>query len=415
MPKRAIMANKSFYTFVVLVCLCIALFVFGIVEPKQVQQNQLPKQTSLTKAASPFEVVQSQKKTAIKQQQENQATANNVVDKTPKVNIGSDITMDERQVISIESYGLAFDHSQLTYQWLTPADYYRRIRDTPINDNFYWHHAARLLDTTKPTVTFHAPAVDYPTELHLYLVITDQYGHWAMDTLTLNINPIEIASLSFHELDIPDNGLKQCIEKHTSTQDLSFAGEMKSLNCKSYKIRKLEGIEYLTNLQELNLVDNIIVDIDELSELKKLHTLNLNGNQIYDLRPLSVLSSLILLSLNNNKIEDVTPLSKINNLYSLSLNHNKLTDIRPLSAMHSLIELSLANNPLQQLHSLNKLVQLKTLDVSYTQLATLGPLTRMRRLTYLDVSETNNLRCMHLDWLERLPRTTVKRKGECRL
>ena len=81
-----------------------------------------------------------------------------------------------------------------------------------------------------------------------------------------------------------------------------------SLEIRGTKIRDLTGLELATNLNDLVLVGNGIVNVAVLSGLTNLTKLNLGNNSISDLSPLEGLTSLKELLLQNNKISDVLPL-----------------------------------------------------------------------------------------------------------
>ncbi len=92
-------------------------------------------------------------------------------------------------------------------------------------------------------------------------------------------------------------------------------------------INDLEGIQYCTNLEILNL----------------------GGNQISDLTPISDLVNLESLSLYCNQISDITPLSNLSKLSRLQLHYNLISDIKPLVSNPAIGEgfyLELGVNPL---------------------------------------------------------------------
>ena len=80
-------------------------------------------------------------------------------------------------------------------------------------------------------------------------------------------------------------------------------------------ISDLTGLDFATNLQSLNLRENLISDISALSALSNLSSLNLSKNSISDLSPLAGLNHLSHLDIHMNDISDVSPLSGLNNLF----------------------------------------------------------------------------------------------------
>jgi Leucine-rich repeat (LRR) protein len=111
-------------------------------------------------------------------------------------------------------------------------------------------------------------------------------------------------------------------------------------------IKDISGLEYLKNLEKLDLGGNEISDLSPLSSLIKLEFLSLERNRITDVSPLASLTNLKILHLYNNQITDVTPLSSLVNLGTLSLSNNQITDISSLAAL-SVDNLTLDGNPLR--------------------------------------------------------------------
>ena len=70
-----------------------------------------------------------------------------------------------------------------------------------------------------------------------------------------------------------------------------------------------------------------------LNNLTNLINLSLNNNQIIDLTTLSNLTNLEVLRLDDNQIIDLTSLSQLTNLKRLYLNDNQIIDLNPLSQL----------------------------------------------------------------------------------
>lgn len=97
---------------------------------------------------------------------------------------------------------------------------------------------------------------------------------------------------------------------------------LKTLLADSYNISSIEGLQYATNLTELNLYPNGNAG----------HSVGL----ISDLTPLTNLSQLQIVALNQNNISDITPLMNKPKLTQLGLAYNHITDISPLSTSPNL-------------------------------------------------------------------------------
>jgi alpha-tubulin suppressor-like RCC1 family protein len=117
-----------------------------------------------------------------------------------------------------------------------------------------------------------------------------------------------------------------------------------SLNAYNKNISNLEGIQYFSGLEELELSSNQISNISVLSGLTSLKHLYLGNNQIRDISPLSGLTSLKELFLQANQISNISALRGLTGLEVLYLFGNKISDISVLRGLTGLKELSLAGN-----------------------------------------------------------------------
>ncbi|MCP4541192.1 MAG: hypothetical protein GY832_29005 [Chloroflexi bacterium] len=97
-------------------------------------------------------------------------------------------------------------------------------------------------------------------------------------------------------------------------------------------ISSLNGLQCMTNLEELYLSFNMITDFSLLSGLPNLKSLVLHYNTITDISPLNGLTKLEKLDLSYNTITDITPLSALTKLETLDLVSNMITDLSPLVA-----------------------------------------------------------------------------------
>jgi Leucine-rich repeat (LRR) protein len=125
----------------------------------------------------------------------------------------------------------------------------------------------------------------------------------------------------------------------------------------------IEPLRHMTNLRELNLMSNQIVDISPLSNLANLRNLVLLNNQISDLSPLSGLTELEELDLGENEISDISALSVITNLRRLLLYRNHIDDITPLGELINLRHLELSRNKVSDITPLNVLPMLGILTL----------------------------------------------------
>ncbi|MEP6517992.1 CHAT domain-containing protein [Microcoleus vaginatus] len=167
---------------------------------------------------------------------------------------------------------------------------------------------------------------------------------------------------------------------------LSKFTNLRKLNLSLNQITDVQPLSGLTNLRFIALNFNQISDMKPLSRLTNLTELFLEANQIVDVKPLAGLTNLTGLSLASNQIVDVTPLSRMTELNFLYLSGNKIADVKPLSGLTNLILLFLASNQIADLKPLAGLTNLTALDLSRNQIEDAKPLAGLVNLTTLDLS-----------------------------
>lgn len=118
---------------------------------------------------------------------------------------------------------------------------------------------------------------------------------------------------------IPDKVLYDAVlaEGDTNRDGVLTKGEAEgitSLKCSDKGIRSIQGIQFLINLNELELTRNAISDISALSGMNNLIELNMSNNVISDISGLVGLNNLVRLYLSSNQISDISGLGNLNNL-----------------------------------------------------------------------------------------------------
>ncbi len=147
---------------------------------------------------------------------------------------------------------------------------------------------------------------------------------------------------------LPDVPLTK--ERMQTVGDIDVAGK---------GISDITGLEFATNLRELDLRDNPITDLRPLANLTTLKRLYLSdifpNAPTLDLRPLAELINLEELTLENSKVSDIGPLARLKKLRILHLSHNDISDLRPLVGLRELRELRIRGNPIEDLTPLSGL------------------------------------------------------------
>lgn len=137
------------------------------------------------------------------------------------------------------------------------------------------------------------------------------------------------------------------------------------------EITDITGIEYLTNLESINLNNNKITDLTPLSNLEHLKDLYIGLNDCVDFSPLSNLKNLEKLHLGGNNMSNgLSFLQNLNNLEELRLNACEIPNEIDISYIFNLHKLKFLDLTLwrwvteEHLQGVSGLSNLKTLELS---------------------------------------------------
>lgn len=135
--------------------------------------------------------------------------------------------------------------------------------------------------------------------------------------------------------------IRDMIDKPTGDIAEDEIADITELKAGNRGIKKLEGIENIVNLEELDLWKAEISDISLLANLKKLVYLRLSKTGVKDLTPLKELPNLEELYLQEIPATDLTPVGELKSLKMLYLEKTKFDSLEPLLLIPDLQELYL--------------------------------------------------------------------------
>ncbi|MDY3122124.1 leucine-rich repeat domain-containing protein [Suipraeoptans intestinalis] len=164
-----------------------------------------------------------------------------------------------------------------------------------------------------------------------------------------------------------------------------------------YWIDNLEGLQYATNMQVLEITStNIkegasIRDLSPLADLTRLESIQLISDNISNIDPLKKLTNLTLLKLDSNQIEDISALVNMKKLSTLTIRQNQIKDASVLTGLTALQYADLSSNQITALPDLSNLKTLKTLLLGGNQLTDVTPIGKLRSLEELDLSKNPNI------------------------
>jgi len=189
----------------------------------------------------------------------------------------------------------------------------------------------------------------------------------------------------------------------TTIERVVYGGTLRPSPEKPFE--NLDGIQNLTGLTQLNLINRLITDISPLRSLTNLVSLNLHTNWFSDLSPVSELTNLERLIISENPISDISPLAgltrlrqlHVHGLYPYQLQHylnmddgrdpnvvfNGITDISPLAGMTEMRLLRIHLNAISDISPLANLTKLTHLRIYNSEIKDISALANLDNLILL--------------------------------
>lgn len=202
------------------------------------------------------------------------------------------------------------------------------------------------------------------------------------------------------------------LEPDSDIMASQLAEELTVLHAERHAIQRLDGLQYATGLQALNLSSNLLDDVSLLTQLAvqqaaepKLHMLDVSSNQLTALPDLSGFHQLSTLYLGFNELTELTALAGLNDLSTLEVTQNPVADLSdiahlPLQNLRlnntdidseqlwylqqmPLVSLHLYDTDTESIEALSALHGLQQLDISYSRVRDLSPLKNLTALSWL--------------------------------
>ena len=189
------------------------------------------------------------------------------------------------------------------------------------------------------------------------------------------------------------NGSNQLI----IAQAASLSG---SISCSSQNISSIEGLQYFTGINSLDISTNQLTNISQVANLTLLKTLHAEENQLAILPSLNNLVNLQRLIVHTNQLKSLPELLQNIQLTQLVLFNNQLASLPDLSVLSNLKKIDAGNNLLTVTPNLSGNLKLTNLylDRNY--------LTQSPDLANLDSLTSVQLHSNYFSFSDLIPYTT---------
>ena len=192
------------------------------------------------------------------------------------------------------------------------------------------------------------------------------------------------------QVHIPDPNLRAAVVEALgkspnapiTVEEMQGLGELRAEN---RDIHDLAGLQFATNLNNLDLRGNQINDISPIGGLINLRTLVLRGSPLSDIFPVRNLTNLDRLELPKTMILDLSPVRGLMNLRTLYLWDTNISDLSPLAGLINLETLHINSTNVSDLSPLAGLINLKNIHTCGTPISDLSPLADLTKLELVDM------------------------------
>ena len=186
-------------------------------------------------------------------------------------------------------------------------------------------------------------------------------------------------------------GLRRLRARYRDIHDLAglqFATNLNELDLKNNQVSDLSPIAGLIGLRELWLQDNPVSDISPLRGLTNLTHLEVDGTPVSDISPVRGLTNLTHLEVDGTPVSDISPIAGLINLDSLGFEGDNVSDLSPIAGLINLKHISAgwghSVSDLSFLAGLTKLEVISLNDGKISDLTPLAGLTNLKELHFQD-------------------------------
>jgi Leucine-rich repeat (LRR) protein len=171
--------------------------------------------------------------------------------------------------------------------------------------------------------------------------------------------------------------IREALGKPTGDITLEELAGISELDASMKGILSINALQYMTNLEKLEIYGNEISDLTPLKSLVRLREIYGYENKISSLKPVGDLKSLQKLYMCWNSFTDLSPLSGLSNLRELSFGDCGVSDISPLAGLTQLEILRMYDNNITNLSPLSGMTNLQELRVTGNPITDFTPVERL--------------------------------------
>ncbi len=163
---------------------------------------------------------------------------------------------------------------------------------------------------------------------------------------------------------------------------------LEKLNCGNTMVKSLAPLRNLKKLRDLDLHYTTIVNLKILKDLRAIEILNVSENiSLYTLEGINFMSELRELNCSKTNVNNLSPLSKLKRIERLDCSDTKVYSLRPIQFVKSLSDIDFSNTNIRGKtldyllgHSTMMMIRCKNISISDKEIADFTRLLKQKNL-----------------------------------
>ena len=189
-------------------------------------------------------------------------------------------------------------------------------------------------------------------------------------------------------VNVPDPILAEVLREKIGQEELT-RGKLRrisSLILNDYAITDLTGLEYATQLSDLEMKRTLVTSLEPLRNLERLAYFFAAGSPISTIEPFTGSPRLNYVSLNSTQITDISALRGSTTLVRLEIASTQISDLSALQDSPNFREIYAQDTLVSDLSPLGGLRELRTVSVPNAQVSDIMTIAGLPELTILNVN-----------------------------
>jgi hypothetical protein len=184
--------------------------------------------------------------------------------------------------------------------------------------------------------------------------------------------------------------LSRCVKTSLAKENVTDRSLIKKLVCQDEEINTLESISDLTGLEGLYLQGNTLTSLNGLKPLVNLKRLSIAGNKtLTSTKGIEYATNLVELQANKTPISDLFGMDKLLKIEVIAFMQSNISDVSVFKNTTSLLEITLSYNKISDISAFSKSINLSKVSISNNNILDVSTFKNMNNLNWLTAYSNN--------------------------